>query len=421
MQFTRTLLLSFIVAAIASTTAFAEDWTEFRGPTGQGHSTAKGLPATWDAKKNVRWSVVVPGAGWSSPIVYRGKIYLTSAVEPEEGRGNKDRSLRTLCFDAATGATLWNVEVFKQNDATTQRIHKKNSHASPTPITDGQHVYVHFGTQGTACLTLDGKIVWKMRGLKYRPQHGSGGSPVLVDGLLIVSCDGSDVQFVAAIDAKTGALRWKKSRPPIARPRKFSFTTPLVIEVGGKKQVVSGGTNQVIAYEPTTGREIWKIGYTGYSVIPRPVYAHGLLFISTSYNKPSLLALRPTGTGDVTNTHIAWTVDRGAPHTPSALAVGNELYIVSDKGIASCLDAKTGQQIWTQRLGGNFSASPVYADGKIYFQSEQGDTTVIQPGKKFKALAKNRLQQRTLASFAVADSAIFLRTDSKLYRIQKKN
>lgn len=418
MHLKRTLLTMFAVVAVTSTRSLAEDWTEFRGPTGQGHSTATGLPAEWSQTKNIRWGVDMAGEGWSSPIVSKGKIYLTSAVKPEGGQGN-DRSLRTLCLDADTGKTLWDVEVFKQDNAKTQRVHRKNSHASPTPITDGKHVFVHFGTQGTACLTLDGKIVWKMRDLKYRPQHGNGGSPILVDGMLFVSCDGSDIQYVVALDAKTGKVRWKKDRPAIKRAQKFSFTTPLVIEVAGKKQIVSPGTNQVIAYEPKTGRDLWKVTYSGYSVIPRPVYAHGLIFISTSYNRPSLMAIRPTGTGDVTDSHVAWTADRGAPHTPSALAIGNELYAVSDKGIASCFDAKTGKVHWSQRLGGNFSASPVFADGKIYFQSEQGDTTVVLPGKAFKRLAKNTLGERTLASYAVADSAIFLRTASKLYRIQK--
>lgn len=414
----RVVLIACGVVMLAAVAVRGDEWTEFRGPTGQGHSPAKGLPGEWSRTKNVRWSVDVAGEGWSSPIVYKGKIYLTSAVAPEGARGN-DRSLRTVCFDADTGKELWNKEVFKQSDSSTQRIHRKNSHASPTPVTDGKHVFVHFGTQGTACLTFDGKIVWKMRELKYRPQHGNGGSPVLVDGVLIVSCDGSDVQFVAALDARTGKLRWKKDRPPINRRRKFSFTTPLVIQVGGKKQVVSPGTNLVVAYEPKTGREIWRVNYTGYSVIPRPVYAHGLLFISTSYNRPTLMAIRPTGTGDVTNTHVAWSTDRGAPHTPSALVVGDELYIVSDRGVATCLDAKTGKVHWSQRLGGNYSASPVFADGKIYFQSEQGDTTVIAPGKAYKKLAKNSLGERTLASYAIADGAIFLRTAARLYRIQQ--
>ncbi|GAB4140512.1 MAG: PQQ-like beta-propeller repeat protein [Planctomycetaceae bacterium] len=414
-MFSFTLLLS----AITISQAQAEEWTEFRGPTGQGHSQAKNLPETWSPTKNVAWKVDIPGGGWSSPIVLNNRIYLTTAVLPEGGRGN-DRSLRALCLDATSGKTLWDKEVFLQKDETTQRIHRKNSHASPTPITDGKHVYVHFGTQGTACLTRDGKIVWKMRDLKYRPQHGNGGSLILVDDILFVSCDGSDLQYVVAIDKNSGRIVWKKNRLPFTRAQKFSFTTALAIEVNGKKQIVSPGTNQVIAYEPKTGKEIWQIKYSGYSVIPRPVYSHGLVFLSTSYNRPTLMAVKPTGQGDVTDTHVAWTTQRGAPHTPSMLVIGDELYFVSDKGIASCVDAKTGKVHWSRRIGGNYSASPIYADGKIYFQSEQGDATVIKPGKEFKQIARNSLGERTLASYAVVDSALLIRTEKSLYRIEKK-
>jgi outer membrane protein assembly factor BamB len=415
----RTILLVLFAGVFSVSLASAEDWTEFRGPTGQGISTAKGLPDTWSPTKNVKWKVDIAGEGWSSPISYKGRIYLTAAVTPEGGEG-KDRSLRALCLDAKTGDTLWNKEIFKQTDETTRRIHRKNSHASPTPITDGENLFVHFGTQGTACLSLDGKIVWKNRELKYRPQHGNGGSPILVDDMLFVSCDGSDLQFVVAIDKKTGKIRWKKTRLPFMRAQKFSFTTALVIEVAGKKQIVSPGTNQVIAYDPKTGKEIWEVDYSGYSVIPRPIYSHGLVIFSTSYNKPSLMAIRPTGKGDVTETHVAWTLTKNAPHTPSTVVVGDELYLVSDRGVASCLDVKTGKVHWSKRLGGNFSASPIFADGKIYFQSEQGDGTVIRPGKVYKEVAKNKLGERTLASYGIVDSALLIRTATSLYRIEKK-
>ena len=192
-----------------------------------------------------------------------------------------------------------------------------------------------------------------------------------------------------------------------------------MIEVKGQKQVISPGSDLVIAYEPKTGKQIWQCDYTGYSVIPRPVYAHGLVYISTSYNNPSLLAIDPTGTGNVTDTHIKWQTKRAAPHTPSVIVVGDELYMVSDRGILSCLDARTGESHYQERLGGNFSASPVYADGRIYFQDEEGKTTVIQPGQEFKILGTSDLKSRTLASYAVADSAIFLRTEDQLYRLEK--
>ncbi len=413
------ILTVLCITALTTATVTAEDWPQFRGPTGQGLSKETHLPAVWSTTKNVAWTVDIPGKGWSSPIVWKGRIYLTTAETPPAGRGN-DRSLRALCLDAKSGKTRWNVEVFQQKNESTQRIHGKNSHASATPVTDGKFLYVHFGAQGTACLTLDGKTVWKNRELVYRPQHGNGGSPILVDDVLIVSCDGSDVQYIVALDKTSGKIRWKKDRPATPGGKKFSFSTPLAITQGGKTQIISPATDQVISYEPATGKEQWVVHYDGFSVIPRPVYAHGLVFLSTSYMRPQMLAIQPGGDGDVTKTHLKWSIRRGAPNTPSPLVVGNFLYFVSDRGVATCADPKTGKVIWQQRIGGNYSASPIFADGKIYFQSEQGNTTVIKPGAKYTEIARNSLKERTLASYAVADGALFIRTDSKLYRIQQK-
>jgi outer membrane protein assembly factor BamB len=312
---------------------------------------------------------------------------------------------------------LWNEEVFKQTPRNTQQIHTKNSHASPTPVTDGKHLFVHFGAQGTACLTLDGDIVWRNRELNYPMNHGNGGSPVLVDGLLVFSCDGSSSPFVVALDQNTGKVRWRKPRPRVANPKKFSFSTPLVIEVGGEKQIISPATDQVVAYRPADGETIWSVGYEGYSVIPRPVYAEGLVFLSTSYNSAVALAISPEGRGDLTATNIAWENRRAAPHTPSMLAVGQEVYMVSDKGIATCADAKTGKVHWQERLGGNYSASPLYGDGKIYFQSEEGEGIVIRAAKTFEELGRNRMNARTLASYGVIGSDLLIRTESALYRV----
>lgn len=409
----RSVFAAILVAACSDAlTVVAGDWPEFRGPTGQGISTASDLPLKWSSGENVVWRSRIAGKGWSSPVVKGDRVLLTTAVS-----SGRMQSLRTVCIDARTGKENWNIEVFKQNDG---RTHSKNSHASPTPLVDGEHVFVHFGTHGAACLTLDGDIVWKTQKLVYRPQHGNGGSPILVGDLLIVSCDGSDVQFVAALERSTGKIRWKKDRPQVQRPRKFAFSTPLAIQVDGKTQVVSPGAGMVVSYEPETGREIWKVYYDGYSVIPRPVFSHGLVFVSTSYGSTTLLAIRPTGTGDVTDTHVAWKLSRGAPHTPSPLAVGDELYIVSDRGIATCLDVEKGTVHWQERLGGAFSASPIYADGRVYFQSEEGETIVVRAGTKYDELARNDLKARTLASIAVDAPALLIRTEDALYRIAEK-
>lgn len=407
-----------LVGFLAGFPLRAENWTEFRGPTRQGHSAEKNLPVHWTTTDNVAWKVEVPGNGWSSPVVYDGRVYLTTAV-PRSPVNPLAQSLRALCLDAASGRVIWNVEVFRQQAGPKSRIHQKNSHASATPITDGEHLFVHFGTHGTACLTLDGKTVWKTRKLVYAPNHGNGGSPVLVDDLLVVSCDGSDVQYVAALEKSSGNIRWKKRRPPVLNPRKFSFSTPLVIEVEGQKQLVSVGTDLAIAYEPKTGDEIWRVTFDGYSVVPRPVFGHGLVYVCTGWSPPKLLAIRPDGRGDVTQTHVKWSTNRAVPNTPSPLLVGDELYLISDGGIASCLDAKTGRVHWQERVGVAFSASPLFADGKIYFQSERGESTVIRAGKEYAELARSRFPgERTLSSYAVSDSALFIRTDRSLYRIE---
>ena len=400
----------FLLWLLLTLTAFAvqaEDWTEFRGPTGQGHSTERGLPFEWSESRNVIWKTPVPGLGWSSPVVAGGRVWVTTAT-----RERNDASLRALAFDIETGNEVVNVEVFRIRNAVL--TNPKNSHASPTPIIDGDRVYVHFGGDGTAALTTAGEVVWKAR-FPYVTQHGNGGSPVLYQDLLIFSCDGWDAAFVVALDKGTGKVRWKTER---RQPADQAYTTPLVIRVGDQDQVVSVGAYRAAAYDPHSGKEIWRVGYDdGFSNVPRPVYGHGLVYIATGFQQPSLLAVRADGKGDITRTHTAWRLQRGAPLTPSPLLVGDELYIVSDIGIASALDAKTGAPHWVQRLGGNYSASPVFADGRIYFQSEEGVTTAIAPGAEFRVLARSQLDGAMLASMAVSSGSVFIRTDSHLYRI----
>ena len=385
-----------------------EDWPEFRGPGGQGHSVERGLPLEWGEGKNVAWKTPVPGLGWSSPVVAGGRVWITTAVE------QRGISLRALAFEAASGREVVNVEIFKI-PASRREINPKNSWASPTPVIDGDRVYVHFGADGTAALSNTGAILWKAR-FDYQSQHGAGGSPIVFGDLLIMNCDGSDVAFVIALDKNTGKVRWKTNR---GFPADQAYTTPLVIRAADRDQLLSVGAFRARAYDPLSGREIWRVRYDeGFSNVPRPVFAHGLVYVATGFQQPSLLAVRPDGTGDVTKTHVAWALKRGAPLTPSPLAVGDELYIVNDGGIATCLDGRTGALIWQQRLGGTYSASPVFADGRIYFLAEQGVTTVIAPGKEFRRLATNTLDGGLLASMAISGGSLFLRTDSHLYRIR---
>jgi hypothetical protein len=409
----RTLL--GVALLLCASTAAARQWPQFRGPEAQGHSSEEGLPIEWSEARNVAWKSPVPGTGWSSPVVADNRVWLTTAVSDSADRRQRAISLRAMAYDATTGRELVNVEVARVERA--GAINPKNSHASPTPIVDGNRVYVHFGAEGTAALTTSGAIVWKTR-LPYRSQHGAGGSPVLYRDLLIVNCDGNGGPgdaYVAALDTATGKVRWKTPR---REPADQAYTTPLIVRVGERDQLISVGAYRAAAYDPITGREIWRVQYgSGFSNVPRPVFGQGLVYIATGFHQPAIIAVRPDGSGDVTGSHIAWTLRRGAPYTPSPILVGTELYLVNDTGIATCVDATTGSIHWQHRLGGNYSASPVYADGRIYFFSEEGVATVIAPGTTFRQLATSRLDGAVLASMAVADRAFFVRTGTDLYRI----
>lgn len=402
------------IVLIAASLCRAGDWPEFRGPTAQGLYDGPALPTRWSPTENVTWKKPIPGHAWSSPVLAGTRIYLTTAVAQ-----GPNFSLRALCLERDNGKTVWDKEVFLQDGKTSPRIHAKNSHASPTPIVRDGKMYVHFGHQGTACLSLDSNIVWRNREQKYAPVHGNGGSPLLVDDLLIFSCDGADDPYVVALDAKTGKRRWQTPRT-VESVKTFAFATPLWIDTPAGQQVILPGAGGASAYEPKTGKEIWKVRYDGYSVIPRPVFGHGMLFFSTGYDTPQLLAVRVGGTGDVTDSHVAWRMTRNAPNSPSALLVGDELYVVSDRGIASCLDAKTGKVHWQERLPGAYSASPIHSNGRIYFLSEEGQTTIVKAGAAFEQIARNDLKERTLASFAAADGSLFIRTEKHLYRIDNK-
>jgi outer membrane protein assembly factor BamB len=275
-------------------------------------------------------------------------------------------------------------------------------------------VFVHFGADGTAALTSAGEIVWKTT-LPYESQHGAGGSPIVYQDRLIFSSDGHDTAFLIALDVKTGKVRWKTHR---RSPFDQAYTTPLAIRVGDRDQIVSVGAHRAAAYDPDTGREIWRVQYRdGFSNVPRPVYGHGLVYIATGFQQPSLIAVRADGTGDVTKTHIAWSLRRGAPLTPSPLLVGEELYMLTDGGILTCVDARSGAIHWQMRLGGTYAASPVYADGRIYLLGEHGGAMAIAPGREFRRLGASTLDGAMLASMAVAEESFFIRTDSHLYRI----
>ncbi len=425
--------------AVAAIAVADESWPQWRGPAGEGHAAAAhDLPVTWSETEHVRWKTPLPGRGWSSPVVGDGLVWMTTAVErpaSEEERarrtsgGTNDQplnvsgplSLRALGVEVDSGRLVHDVELLAVADP--QPIHALNSFASPSPVLAAGRLYCHFGDFGTACVdTRAAKVLWANRTLRLNHENGPGSSPVLWHDKLIVHADGSDTQAIAAFDAATGDLAWKTPRSGRLQDNpqfKKAYGTPLVLPLGGRDVVVSPAADWLYGYDPATGRELWKLAYggLGFSIVPRPVSAHGLLFMSTSFMQPELLALRLGG--GTAPPEIVWREKKAAPSMPSPLAVGDELYMVSDKGIATCLDARTGRPRWSERLGGNFSSSPLFADGRIYVGNREGQTFVLRPGAAFELLATNPLDGGIFATPAAVGRAIFLRTEKAVYRLER--
>jgi outer membrane protein assembly factor BamB len=394
----------------------ASDWPQFRGPNGDGHADAAKLPTEWENGKNVAWRKEIPGLGWSSPVVMNGRIFLTTAV-PTGGI----YSLRALALNAKTGDMVWNVEVFQEDTKQSPGIHQKNSHASPTAVVEGDLVFVHFGHLGTACLDAkDGSRVWVQQSLGYKPVHGNGGSPIVAGNHLVFSIDGTDRQEVVALDKESGKVAWRTPRSmKVIKP--FSFSTPLLLTVNGQEQLVSAGSGVVMSLDPKTGKELWRVRYgAGYSVVPRPVFANGLVYLSSGYDSPVFYAIRPEGRGDVTDTHVAWTSRTGAPRNASPLVVDDAVYLAADDGQFTCLDARTGKERWRERAGQAYSASPLHAGGLIYLLDEDGLVTIVKPGTDYDEVARFKMGEKALASYGVDGDALLLRTEKALYRIEKK-
>lgn len=392
----------------------ADHWPQFRGPQGDGHAVATGLPLHWSETKNVRWKRTIPGVGWSSPVILGGQIWLTTALE--EGR-----SLHAVCVDQADGRIIHDVEVFRVKNAIS--VHATNSHASPTPVIEPGRVYVNFGTTGTACLdTSNAKVLWRNTELVLDHEVGPGSSPVLYGDLLILTCDGYNVRYLAALDKRTGKAVWNKPRPGDLNKNgtiNKAFSTPLITRVENRDLLISPSAQQVVAYEPASGDVAWLVHYDGFSNVPRPVVGCGLVFICTGYGKPELWAIRPNGKGDVSSTHVEWKYQRQVPAKPSPILVDNQLYLIADMGVLACLDGFTGTEFWRKRLDNSYSASPIYADGRLFFCDEKGTTHVVEPGRKFKKVAENHLDGRMMASPAAVGKALYLRTDTTLYRIEQ--
>ncbi|MCX6928608.1 MAG: PQQ-binding-like beta-propeller repeat protein [Verrucomicrobia bacterium] len=408
----------------------AKDWPQFRGPRGDGSATTKNLPLVWSKTNNIAWKSPVPGRGRSSPVVLDDHIWLTLAIEqgalrtrigPDDMQTAEHITLKAVCLDRSSGKIVWESTLFEVDKPAP--VHWLNSWATPTPVVEPGRLYCDFGTFGTACVdSQTGQVLWQKR-LALDHQVGPGSSPVLWQNLLLLVRDGRDAQYVTALDKKTGQTVWKTDRPPIDTPStdlRKAFSTPLLIQSGGHTQMIAPTAHWIVSYDPGTGKEFWRARHgQGFSFGSCPVFGKGMAFFSTGCFKAQLWAIRVDGEGDVTSTHIAWKCPRQVPVMSSPVLAGSELYWVSDDGMASCADAQSGAVHWQERLGGTYLASPLYAAGRIYFFGMDGKTTVVKAGKQFERLAENFVQGPLVATPALLDQSIFLRTDTHLYRIGK--
>jgi len=411
----RSLIPFLLVFALTPPAVAGDCWPQFRGPTGDGHSDAAGLPLTWSETENIVWKTPIHGRGWSSPVVFGGRVWMTTATED----GHR---MFVVCVDLESGEVLHDRCVFT-NPVIVQEIHSLNSYASPTPVLEESRAYVHFGVYGTACLdAASGKTLWQRRDIHCDHFRGPGSSPILFDDLLIFPMDGIDVQYVIAVDKETGQTAWKTDRSldltAVDPDFRKAYSTPLVIDAAGRKQLISTGAQGSYAYDPATGEELWRVAVRGFSNVSRPLFDGKHVLVNSGFGRTQLWAVRPDGRGDVTDSHVAWTADKGLPIKPSPVLVDGLIYSASDRGIATCLDAATGELVWKERLPGQYSASPIYADGRIYFFSHDDEATVIAPGRRMNVLAQNHLDAGCMASPAVVGKAIILRTKTHLYRIE---
>jgi outer membrane protein assembly factor BamB len=424
-----------LLAAVAGGPASAgTDWPEFRGPYGDGHVSAPGetkpagYPLHWSETENVKWKTEIPYRGWSTPVVMEGQVWLTTATED-------GHDFFVLGLDAETGKIRFNEKVFHcetpESLGNAALGNPPNSYATPSPVIEPGRVYVHFGSYGTACLeTATGKAVWKRNDLPCRHYRGPSSSPILFENLLILTMDGVNLQYIVALDKGSGRTVWKTDRSvewndqdvpgQMAREGDLrkAHSTPLIVRVGDKVQMLSAGAKASYSYDPRTGQELWRVRYNDYSVAPRPLFDGGLAYFITGLTKTELWAVKADGQGDVTETQVVWKAKTHVGKYASPILVDGLIYTAAEESFVSCLEAATGKIVWTERIGGDYEASPIYADGRLYFCNQQGVTTVLKPGRTCEVLATNTLADGFMASPAAAGKAFFLRTRTHLYRIE---
>jgi outer membrane protein assembly factor BamB len=439
----RSTMVSMLISIAAAAAFSSDEWPDYRGVDGQGHSDAKGLPTSWSDTENVTWKTTIPGKGWSSPVISGDEIWLTTAIEatkpdegtppstddyksPKPGPGTivsaKPISMRAVCVSLSGGKIVKNVEIFFIEKP--GNIHNRNSYASGSPVLENGKLYVHFGTYGTACVsTADAKVVWRNRDLKLEHENGPGGSPALYKDKLLLCCDGMDFQYMAALNKETGQIAWKTPRSvPVNKGAnmKKAYGTPLVTKLDGKDQVITPAADSVYSYDPNDGKELWHVKYTGFSNVARPVTDGKIVFISTGFMTPEMWAIKPDGSGELPADKVLWKEKVQAARQSSPVLSGKRLYMYSDSGVARCLEAETGKELWREKIGGDGAASPLVVDGKVYFFDAMDSATVVEDADTYKLIKKNKLDDGFMASAAVAGKAFILRTKQSLYRIEQK-
>lgn len=424
------VLFLLVLALLAKTPVVrAENWSGWRGPRGDGTSLDTGVPVLWDgeAGRNVVWKVDVPGKGHASPIIWKDRIFLVSCIEDK-----KERVL--LCLDRDKGRTIWRRTIFS---APLETLHRLNSRASSTPATDGKSVFVSFlkvdgstvpapnvgdsrpitpGAMVVASYDFEGKEQWKVEPGEFISAHGFSSNPVLHGDLVIVNGDHDGDGYIVALERDSGKVRWKIDRPNNTR----SYVTPVIRTMSGRTQMVLGGSLSVFSYDPLTGKPHWSIRGPTEQFVASVVSDDKMIYLTAGFPEKHIIAIRPDGLGDVTDTHIAWRTNRGASYVPSPIIEGPYLIVVSDAGIGSCFEAASGKRLWMERFGGGHSASMVSANGKVYVLSDKGVTTVIRPGPKFDVVTRNNLGEACFASPAISGGRIYIRGEKHLYAIGER-
>lgn len=435
----RLLLLALsIYLPSATSKADVKSWPQWRGPDASGHAFEGKFPAEWSAKKNLIWKTSLPGRGHSSAVHENGLIWITTALEtPASEKEKQERlkandglstvtvlsevSLRALQVDPKTGKILQNIEVIRKKQP--QWVHHLNSYASPSPVIEGNRLYLHFGAYGNACIdAVSGKIIWKnnQKELWVMHENGPGSSPIIWENLMIFHLDGSDKQSIVALFKDTGEIAWQSKRSGKMKENpqlQKSYSTPIVETLNGQPILISCGADWVYGYNPRNGAELWKINYgvLGFSNVARPIIGHGMFYISTCFMKAEIHAYKYEG---LEKPKLTWKMIKGAPKMPSPILVDKQLYVMNDGGILTCADAISGDVEWRERVGGEFSASPTYANGLLYFSDREGKTTVVKPGSELNIVAENKIDGTAhMASITPYENSFLLRSKKGLYRI----